>query len=376
MKPILLAAAGLLAVAGAAAAAPNAAKSAPAAPAAKAAVSPFAAIEKAKTVSVTETILAPGQGDPAMKPEAVLKVSIARPNLFRVEQTPPGAKTPDMIMVSDGTSLTQYMTEKKQYKKDSAPPHGLGTAGIPALQDIPASKAVSATLNGKKELLYTSTQAAGPQTLTIKLWSDPVTHLPDQQSVYLGKGAQAKEAQRLVFADWSLDKTIADNLFAFTPPAGATEYKEPQLLTKGVAAPDFTVQDPAGNPVKLSDYKGKVVVIDFWATWCGPCQASLPHTNKVAESFKDKNVVFLGVNVWDAKDKFDAWLPQHKDFDAIKFVIDPSPSGKDIATTLYNVTGIPTQYVIDPKGNVAQTFVGYSGPSDDLANAIKAAGAS
>lgn len=371
MKPIFLAAAGLLAVVGSAAAAPKAA-----APAAKAAPSPLAAIEKAKTVSVTETILEAGHGDPTLKPQVVLKVKVSLPNSFHLEQTAPGSKTPDVIAVSDGITFIQYMSAKNQFKKDSAPLEGLGTAGIPALQNVSATKAIASTLNGKNELLYSGTQAAGQQTLTIKLWNNPTTHLPDQQSIYIGTGPQAKEMERIVFTDWTLNKTIAPNVFAFALPAGATEYKEPQLLTKGTPAPDFTVQDSAGKPVKLSDYKGKVVVLDFWATWCGPCQESLPHTNKVAESFKDENVVFLGVNVWDAKDKFDAWLPQHKQYDAIKFVIDTSPTGKDIASTLYNVTGIPTQYIIDPKGNVVQTFVGYGGPSDDLSNAIKAAGAS
>ena len=82
------------------------------------------------------------------------------------------------------------------------------------------------------------------------------------------------------------------------------------------------------------------------------------------------------MNVWDKQDAFNKWLPEHKSYDAISFVIDPSPTGKDVATALYNVSGIPTQYVIDPQGNVVQSFVGYDGPNDDLANAIKAAGAS
>jgi thiol-disulfide isomerase/thioredoxin len=145
------------------------------------------------------------------------------------------------------------------------------------------------------------------------------------------------------------------------------------LLADGTTAPDFTVNDPTGNPVHLSDFKGKVVVIDFWATWCGPCQESLPDTNKLAETYKGQNIVFLGVNTWDTDDAFKSWLPSHKALDAIQFVIDPNQSDKSIASSLYKVSGIPTQYVVDTKGDVAASFVGYSEGSPDLANAVKAA---
>ena len=157
------------------------------------------------------------------------------------------------------------------------------------------------------------------------------------------------------------------------PPAPPMAAPPPSLLANGTPAPDFTVQDSSGNPVHLSDFKGKVVVIDFWATWCGPCQASLPHTNAVAKQFKDQNVVILGVNTADTKQNFESWLPKHKDYDSIDFVIDSGPRGKNISNTLYKVYGIPTQYVVDRSGNISASFVGYGGPTPDLENAIKAA---
>jgi thiol-disulfide isomerase/thioredoxin len=145
---------------------------------------------------------------------------------------------------------------------------------------------------------------------------------------------------------------------------------EPLLLPKGARAPDFTVRDLKGHPVKLSSFKGKVVLIDFWATWCEPCQETLPDTNAVAREFKSKNVEGLAINVWDTPDAFQQWLPQHKQDSALKFVIDRNNNGRHV-TDLYHVSGIPTQYVIDKRGRVSASFV--AAEKEDLEHALKVA---
>lgn len=149
-------------------------------------------------------------------------------------------------------------------------------------------------------------------------------------------------------------------LFIYTPSADVKSVAEAEkLLAKGTVAPDFMVNDLEGKPVKLSDFRGKVVVLDFWATWCVPCLASMPETNAIAAKYKDRGVVVLGINVWDEAKAFKSWVPQHPEFGAIQFLLDPNGNNKqDIARNLYKVYAIPTQYVIDKKGIVQTAFLG------------------
>ena len=165
------------------------------------------------------------------------------------------------------------------------------------------------------------------------------------------------------------DPTAAVQTPSVVRAPGAARSSEPALLAVGTTAPDFTVQDKAGNPIKLSDYRGKTVVLDFWATWCGYCLMSLPHVNEVARRFADKDVVVLAVNIQDTKTRFDDWLPKNPKYDAITFAFEPTrEAGK--AGRLYHLSGIPVQYVIDPAGKIVKSFLGYGLPTTDLADAL------
>ncbi|BDI28126.1 hypothetical protein CCAX7_001770 [Capsulimonas corticalis] len=167
----------------------------------------------------------------------------------------------------------------------------------------------------------------------------------------------------------ALNPLLTAKSFHYTLPAGAHPPKPapeaPPVLANGAAAPDFVATTPEGASVLLSNYRGKTVVLDFWATWCGPCQASMPHLNKVYDQVKDKDVVVLAVCVWDDKDSYAKWVTEHKTTYAFPTVFDPAgKAGKNIAGALYRVSGIPTQFVIDKDGKVAASNVGYMGESD------------
>jgi peroxiredoxin len=134
-----------------------------------------------------------------------------------------------------------------------------------------------------------------------------------------------------------------------------------EMLKVGAAAPDFPATDVAGKPVKLSDYRGKIVILDFWATWCGPCIASMPHTNEVAAHYKDQGVVVLASCTSDGRKAFEAWVAKNQaTYPEMIFSHDPLEKSADRASRkLYGVGGIPQQFIIDRDGKIAGLCTGY-----------------
>ncbi len=141
--------------------------------------------------------------------------------------------------------------------------------------------------------------------------------------------------------------------------------ERPALLAAGAPAPDFNSEKWGGGTLKLSDYKGQVVILDFWATWCGPCQRSMPHIEKVYQAVKSQGVAVIALCVWDGKDEYEKWVPQNQSKYSYQFAFDPAGRGAEsIAGKLFKVSGIPTTYIIDKEGKVVEAIVGFSGDDD------------
>ena len=128
------------------------------------------------------------------------------------------------------------------------------------------------------------------------------------------------------------------------------ERTKDELIAKGDAAPEWTLKDAAGVEVSLSGLKGQVVVLDFWATWCGPCKIAMPHVQKLHEDYADKGVKVFGVNCWERADAR-AYMTKSK------YTYGLLLDGDKVAD-MYHVSGIPTFYVIDQEGKVAFAATG------------------
>jgi peroxiredoxin len=122
----------------------------------------------------------------------------------------------------------------------------------------------------------------------------------------------------------------------------------PQPFT-GKVAPDFTLNDLSGKPMTLSALRGSVVLLDFWATWCPPCQASMPHLERLHQEFGAKGLTVLGVT-----DEEKATVEPFLKANRVTFTILLDP--KQAAVTSYRVTTIPRTLIIDREGKVAADF--------------------
>ncbi len=145
--------------------------------------------------------------------------------------------------------------------------------------------------------------------------------------------------------------------------------RAPALAFKvGDKAPAFKLTSLAGPEVTLDSLKGKVVLLDFWATWCGPCKQIMPVIQKLSEEFKDKGVAVFGVNTWEKKDGAAKSYMESK-----KYTYGCLLAGEDLAKT-YGITGIPTLIIINKDGTIAKAEVGAGGNVEaDLRAAITAA---
>ncbi len=130
-----------------------------------------------------------------------------------------------------------------------------------------------------------------------------------------------------------------------------------------IEAPDFTLLDLSGNKVSLSGYKGKIVVLDFWATWCAPCKASFPAMKNAVEQHSD--VVFLFIATQEkrdgALDRVNSYITQNNY--PFKVIMDePSKQDPNVfkALSLYQVNGIPTKIIVDAKGRQRFVSVGFT----------------
>jgi peroxiredoxin/outer membrane lipoprotein-sorting protein len=169
-----------------------------------------------------------------------------------------------------------------------------------------------------------------------------------------------------VWTNVFVDVDIPDGLFKWQPPTGWTQYIEPgwneNLLTIGTIAPDFTLKALDGSTIKLSDYHGKVVLLNFWRVGCPPCREEIPLLEEIYTKYQGKGLVVIGLNTAD--DYGIALKFINENSVTYPSILDTSTSAYDIHHKLFekfsNRTAVPMNYLIGRDGKIVDAWYGYS----------------
>lgn len=199
-------------------------------------------------------------------------------------------------------------------------------------------------------------RAAAVQQQTIDAKLDYVAKTPKSYMALMAFNStlppefDAVEAEK-VFA--TLDPTIQNSVLGREVAEKIEKVKKTQ---EGVEAPDFTQPDIEGNPVKLSDYRGKYVLIDFWAFWCAPCRRENPNLVKSYAKYNKHGFEILGVSLDKASDKA-KWLKAIQD-DGLTWKQVADLKGWDNeAGVLYEIKAIPMNFLVDPNGKIIAKYL-------------------
>jgi len=310
-----------------------------------------------------------------------------RPNHFALR----GKGGPGLTVVSDGDTLYMHVAAIKKYSKEEAPKSLASLAESPLANFAPRGtrNLILDFLTNDPAKLILKGVTASKDLGTANVDGQPARHLKFTQGkldwevwiaddkdpmllrieydlskvIKLGGGKELKDLKVTVdqtFKNWKFGLTPSPEDFLIVPPKNAKEVeslfeREEELSPLlGKAAPAVDLERLDGKRVKLADNSGKnVVMLDMWATWCGPCRQELPHLIEVAKDYKAKGVVFYAIDLREPKKTIEEFLKKEK-FD---MTVGLDSQGK--VAEAYGVEGIPMLMLIDKKGIVQVVHIGY-----------------
>lgn len=193
--------------------------------------------------------------------------------------------------------------------------------------------------------------------LTPMLIASDQVHVPDGFSYQI----------RYDFLTWRISGSVNDSLFTFTPAPNAKEYKSLEDYYESIAgvtgehpllgkpAPRFESTTLTGEKIGLEDLNDRVVVIDFWATWCAPCVAAMPIIKEVTDKFAEQGVISLAINTGEEKEDVETFLKEQE----LDLTVLLDPKGK--IADAYKADAIPQTIVIGKSGAVESVHLGFAG---------------
>ena len=302
-------------------------------------------------------------------------VSGLRPGKFRVEEDDPQG----LLRVADGTNDWTLSRSSDEFVKAPltsdtlSPVSELETLDQHVLQaEIAREELFVANGNPVRVFVVRVTRdrwpsgtPAGAQMAMYRI--DETTFRVYRVNVYSADSTQIR-----VFSIRKWNQSVSDSAFVFTPPPTAHMVSKlavrplPSHSIIGTEAPDFTLPDSHGQNVHLKDLLGKTVVVDFWASWCGPCRASMPDLHQLYREFSGRGLVVLGVNVGEEASEVDQVAAK----EAFTF---PLLHGAEPDVSIeYFVDALPTTIVVDRQGRISYRAGGYE-PPKKLRSAVVAA---
>jgi thiol-disulfide isomerase/thioredoxin len=295
-----------------------------------------------------------------------------------------------VLLVSDGQTVWQYMPDRGVYTTEDAtqlPDGALEGVVLGFLQQyiLLADSADDAFIVDEQAIgvdnhsadisvldISYKTDTAPPEMHGVvkRIWVDNASNLIVREEFTMhhptsdGGSVRADRVLKLTVADLGAD--VDDALFTFAPPEGAREVSDASSPLVGSEAPDFTLNDAAGNEVTLSDLRGKVVMLDFWATWCGPCRQVMPSLQRLHEEYSADGLLVYGVNSEEVT-LVDEFLTHNG------YTFPTLRDSQNTAAMLYRVEGIPTTVLVGRDGVVIEHFVG-AHPEDAYRTALAGVG--
>jgi peroxiredoxin/outer membrane lipoprotein-sorting protein len=276
-----------------------------------------------------------------------VKTAFSQPNKWRVETSGSGEES---TSISDGHTTWTYFPESNEYETYPAGKRQPGVAQYGLLDDLVGSSKITGSEH-LGDLSCTILTITRPKQ-TRQLWIDPKTNFVHKDQITTVSPTTGA-VLRSVTTTFSLARALTnvdENAFLFDPEKAQAKsrtaaQREALVKSVGKPAPDFSLLDSEGKQFKLSELKGKTVLLDFWATWCVPCRAEMPTIELLHREFKDKGLIVLGVD--DEEAQIQNEFLKKFDF-SFASLVEP----KKQASNLYNVGGIPTTVVIDREGMI------------------------